>query len=212
MYKKCEEILKELESEEKVKVWWEYKFPSKQELKLRLKDMLENNVDEKYYLNDAQISRITTTTYNVGKTRIQEKDYCDTLCARDFKDPKCVQVGNLQGGKWDKINESCRRIYDEKGISPTIHTCQGGNTEPKIETYNIEQKVKVRKYPVNVEKLKEVLRNAKIETDCTNCILACELNKPITTVEHWFRKDDSFSIPDVDIWLKLKKNIKNKYR
>ena len=111
-----------------------YIFPKKQELKLRLKDMLENNVDEKYYLDDAQINRITTTTYNVGKTRIQEKDYCDTLCARDFKDPKCVQIGNLEGGKWDKINESCRRIYSEEGISPTIHTCQGGNTEPKVET------------------------------------------------------------------------------
>ena len=42
------------------------------------------------------------------------------------------QAGFLSGGKWDKINESCRRYYKEDGISPTIHTCQGGNTEPKI--------------------------------------------------------------------------------
>ena len=109
-----------------------FTFPEKEPLKLRLKDMLEEQVDEKYYLSDVQIERIKTTTYNVGKTRIQEKDYCDTLCARDWKDPKCIQVGNLQGGKWDKINESCRRVYDGEGISPTVHTCQGGNTEPKI--------------------------------------------------------------------------------
>lgn len=69
-----------------------YTFPEGFELKLKLKDMLEETVDEKYYLNDAQINRIQTTTYNTGKTRIQEKDYCDTLCARDWKDPKCVKV------------------------------------------------------------------------------------------------------------------------
>lgn len=115
-------------------------FPEKEPLELRLKDMLEDEVDEKYYLNNTQIERIKTTTYNVGKTRIQEKDYCDTLCARDWKDPKCVQVGKLQGGKWDKINESCTRVYDENGISPTVHTCQGGNTEPKVMIKNATKK------------------------------------------------------------------------
>lgn len=45
---------------------------------------------------------------------------------------RCIQVGNLKGGKWDKINESCRRYYSCKGIFPTLHTCGGGNTEVKI--------------------------------------------------------------------------------
>jgi DNA (cytosine-5)-methyltransferase 1 len=36
-----------------------YKFPPKQELKLRLKDLLEDNVDEKYYLTDEKIKEIT---------------------------------------------------------------------------------------------------------------------------------------------------------
>lgn len=73
-----------------------YIFPQKQELKLKLKDMLEENVDEKYYLSDVQIKRIETTTYNVGKTRIQKKEWCDTLCARDWKDPKCVEVNRIR--------------------------------------------------------------------------------------------------------------------
>lgn len=108
-------------------------FPEKEELKLRLKDMLEYEVDEKYYLKDYQLENIKKSNYIQNQRRIQEKDYCDTLCARDWKDPKCVQVANLKGGKWDKINESCRRVYSGEGISPTVHTCQGGNTEPKIE-------------------------------------------------------------------------------
>lgn len=73
-----------------------FEFPPKQELKLKLKDMLEDEVDEKYYLSDVQIKRIETTTYNVGKTRIQKKDWCDTLCARDWKDPKCVEVNRIR--------------------------------------------------------------------------------------------------------------------
>ena len=123
-----------------------FKFPEKEELKLKLKDMLDKEVDEKYYLNDAQIDRIHTTTYNVGKTRIQEKDYCDTLCARDWKDPKCIQIGNLVGGRWDKIYENCRRVYSEDGISPTIPTCQGGNTEPKVQTNITKEGYVEKKY------------------------------------------------------------------
>ena len=36
-----------------------FEFPQKQELKLRLKDMLEDNVDEKYYLDDDKIEKIS---------------------------------------------------------------------------------------------------------------------------------------------------------
>lgn len=45
---------------------------------------------------------------------------------------RCIQVYMLSGGKWDKINDICRSVYSTKGIMPTIHTCGGGNTEPKI--------------------------------------------------------------------------------
>ena len=69
-----------------------FEFPESFELKLRLKDMLENEVDEKYYLSEKQVNSIRTSTYTQNARRIQEKDFCDTLCARDWKDPKCVAV------------------------------------------------------------------------------------------------------------------------
>ena len=37
----------------------DFKFPPKQELKLKLKDMLEDEVDEKYYLSDDKIDKIS---------------------------------------------------------------------------------------------------------------------------------------------------------
>ena len=137
MYKKCEEILKELESEGKLKVWWNFKFPEKEELKLGLKDILENKVDKKYYLNDKQLLAIKNSTYMSTQRRIQEKNWSDTLCARDFKDPKCIQIGNLN----IKGNDSIKRVYSPEGISPTLTTCGGGNTQAKIKDGNNVRKL-----------------------------------------------------------------------
>lgn len=115
MYKKCEDILNKLQYEGKIKIS-DYQFPQKQELKLKLKDMLEDEVDEKYYLSDIQINRIKTSTYISNQRRIQEKEYCDTLCARDWKDPKCVQVATLPYFDY----ESDGRVYSPSGISPCL--------------------------------------------------------------------------------------------
>ena len=61
MHKRCREIMDELilngELEE---ITW-FKFAPKQELKLRLKDMLEDEVDEKYLLNQELVSKYLET-------------------------------------------------------------------------------------------------------------------------------------------------------
>ena len=93
-------------------------FPEKQELKLKLKDMLEDNVDEKYYLSGKQIESIKYSTFTQAQKRIQEKDYCDTLCARDWKDPKCVQVATLPYYNY----ESDGRVYSPSGLSPCLRS------------------------------------------------------------------------------------------
>lgn len=244
-----------------------FKFPEKEILKLRLKDMLEDEVDEKYYLDNAKISKIKNSSFVQEKRRIQEKEYCDAILARDWKDPKCVQNsteglsptlttmggGNTEpkvlriGGIFDteKSKHQAGSIYDKEQLAPTLDAMQGGYrqpiievignyspsghdasrivnsnglaptvkenhgtvtaiAEPKIITHEIVQKVKVRKYPIDVEKLKETLRNAKIEQDISNEKLEKELNIPVTTIAHWFRKDNCFSVPSSDIWFKLK--------
>ena len=47
-------------------------------------------------------------------------------------EPKLMQVGTMTGGKWDKQLEEHRRVYSEHGLAPTLHTCGGGNLEPKV--------------------------------------------------------------------------------
>lgn len=111
-----------------------YEFPKPFPLEKRLKDMLEEEVDEKYYLSDEQIERIKASTYNQNKTRIQEKDWCDTLCARDYKDPKCVSVARKYGIFDDeKHKHQAGSVYCEEGLAPTLDTMQGGYRQPCIE-------------------------------------------------------------------------------
>ncbi len=94
-----------------------FNFPKPFELKKRLKDVLEENVDEKYYLSDKMISFFTKHS-----EKHSEK-------GNGFK-------FQLTGGKWDKTHEQSGRVYDENGIAPTIHTMGGGNQEPKVAVSN----------------------------------------------------------------------------
>lgn len=111
-----------------------FKFPPKQELKLKLKDMLEDEVDEKYYLSEQQINSIKASTFHQNNRRIQEKQYVDTLCARDWKDPKCVGVTRKYGiFDTEKYTHQAGSVYDKNGLSPTLDTMQGGYRQPCIE-------------------------------------------------------------------------------
>lgn len=96
----------------------DFKFPEPQELTIRLKDALEPQVDEKYYLSDEQTKRLKMTTYNTGseKVRIQDTDgEARTLCARDYKDPKCVREPIII----DDYNQRVRADQDTMGTLTT---------------------------------------------------------------------------------------------
>lgn len=108
-------------------------FPEKRELTLRLKDMIDEHVDEKYYLKESTIRSIVTSKFNSRRDSIRRpSDYAYCLRARDCYEPQCVQVGEVVGDKWEKMHEMSRRVYEPNGLSPTVHCAGGGNTEPKI--------------------------------------------------------------------------------
>lgn len=115
----------------------DFNFPDPIPLEHRLKDILEDNVDERYYLSDEQVSRIKLSSFNQACRRIQESDISQTLCARDYKDPKCVRVGGLYDKEGSR--HQAGSIYDPNGVCATLSTMQGGNQEPiKIKTANIK--------------------------------------------------------------------------
>lgn len=114
---------------------FKFTFPVGEPLKLRLADLLENEVDSKFYLSEEQINRIKTTSYHQNQRRIQSKECRTTLCSRDWKGPKCVkvkQVFNLIDNSNGFTNPQRGRVYDTDGLSPCLSAMQGGGREPKI--------------------------------------------------------------------------------
>lgn len=125
---------------------YNYHFPEPIKLDKRLKDYLEKDVDEKYYIK----------------------------------------------------NEKAKRLIDELIKSKTFKP-------DSIMIYDIPQTVLVRKHEIDNKKLCEFLRKHKANSNKTNVEIAENLNLPVTQVEHWFRMDDSFAVPDANEWNNLKK-------
>lgn len=133
-----------------------------------------------------QMSNTLTTTCNIG----------------------VVQVGNIVETDSFGGNPERGRVYDDKGISPCLSTMQGGGLEPKIMCYDIPQTVTVRKNEVDINEFVRQLRGHKKKVGMSNKQIAESLNLPLTMVEHWFMTDNCFSVPDKDIWFKLKQLLK----
>lgn len=114
-----------------------FKWPEKETLTKRLLDYLEDEVDEKYLLNDNQVKRLRESTFTQAAKSIHDPNgVVSTLLARDYKDPKAVdlsliQVGQLYGTEKEP-NPQAGRIYSPEGIAPTLDSMQGGNRMPKI--------------------------------------------------------------------------------
>lgn len=158
-----------------------FKFPEKFPLELRLKDMLEETVDEKFYLTPKQIDKFQNSRkkaqeilsnnpvprlvggigeINFGKqyrlgNRVYDANeiamcltaspvgnaggysYLYKVSEADTPDYETIKSVNdnyatLNGGKIGKMTDIYRRAYYDKAVSPTLHTCPGGNTEAKV--------------------------------------------------------------------------------
>ena len=110
-----------------------FKFPEPRVLELRLRDMIDEKVDERFYLKESTIRSILRSTFNQRRDSIRPPEgLANTLCARDWRGPQCVKVGDVVGGKWDKMHDISKRVYEPDGLAPTVHCQQGGNTELKI--------------------------------------------------------------------------------
>ena len=106
-------------------------------------------------------------------------------------------------------NSQAHRVYSCDGKSVTL-SANGGGQGGKTGLYatpichTIPQVVRVRKYTCDIEKFQELLRESKRKSGLTNKDIAKKFNRPQTEVEHWFRTDKYFNVPDAEIWDKLK--------
>lgn len=128
-----------------------YEFHNGFELDIRLKDILEFNVDEKYYLSKEVQDRfkpndkfkdmsgnIVGTTAPDFRT-IGQRDLCyqensvmGTLVATDYKQPK--QIVERIGGLFDdeKHIRQAGGVYNVDGLSPTLTAMYNGYKQPCV--------------------------------------------------------------------------------
>ena len=125
----------------------QFYFPEKQPLEIRLKDLLETNVDEKYYLSDEKINSISQwkSYQKPFESVLGNNSVSPTLTARgageehagmitysdEFDDTTNVQEQldevNRLGGLYDTETRQRQSgaIYDKKGLAPTLSTGHG---------------------------------------------------------------------------------------
>ena len=121
-----------------------YEFPEPFPLKLRLKDMLDDEVDEKFYLSNKGVNGLLNAFVDGREHKpnlmTNETEYSPTIDTRvgsqthrspyiDESSNKIKQVGQLYPNSG---NPQAGRVYDADGISPAMDTCSGGNRMPKV--------------------------------------------------------------------------------
>lgn len=115
---------------------YHYTFPKKKKLELRLKDMLEDKVDEKYYLSDSMIKYIkadnekwngnngeslinktiaSTINTHEGSRRCDASNYVDDNTDEEYDLKEVERIGN-----YSPSNHNASSIVDSNGLAPTV--------------------------------------------------------------------------------------------
>ena len=129
---------------------YSYSFPQKIPLKLKLKDMLEDNVDEKYYLSDKQIKDIQSwNAYEKpleNMEKIDKTDISPTLTTRSgayaagmILVKNATKKGYLEAFEGDGVDISSRMEYHrgtvQKDKIQTLTTSGGNDRGVCVGTY-----------------------------------------------------------------------------
>ena len=121
-----------------------YTFPAPIKLELRLKDILEKEVDEKYYLSDKTINGFLKhnenheekgTGFKWKPRGIDGVASCLRANAALAPTDNTIEIKPERiGGIFDteKSTHQARSIWDKEKISPTIDTAQGGYRQPLV--------------------------------------------------------------------------------
>lgn len=124
-----------------------FTFPKPFELKLRLLDMLEDSVEERYFLSDNQLVRMRNTTYESGKLKnrphqkrgVVQKGMIQTLKTSGN------DVGVVVRGNYSPSGHNASRIVDKNGLAPTVMENHGTVTavvvKPNVKNINNENDV-----------------------------------------------------------------------
>lgn len=138
-----------------------FEFPKGFDNGLRLKDFLEYEVEEKYYINKPykllNNNNNNSACRQVAKVKLKGHDYLkkayDINCCSPTlptgtggnHESKILEVGYFPYPNSDKKHQS-NTFYSKDGLSQTLDTCQGGNRQMKIYENGQIRKLTPREY------------------------------------------------------------------
>lgn len=171
---------------------YSYQFPKGIKLKNRLKDVLEDRVDEKYYLSQKIIETFTRRNEKENGFHFDtnERDIAKTVTAGVYKtrmDDNYVKVcGDVDIGNNDMNN----RVYSQEGIAQTLTTsCNQGVLEPvgcqiRPKDRNYNKHGKQREDQVEIRS--DNLSNALLTISQKNMIVEPQFRiRKLTPLECW---------------------------
>lgn len=169
-------------------------FPQEIPLLRKLKDLLEDNVDEKYYLSENAIGRLIKKNNRLIRN-LENPDVSSCIIAGYYKvdgrNNQYISDNNVQRiiGIYDSENKTHQAgsIYNPIGISPTLTTMSsGGNKQPFILVHEGTKKgyTEAREgdsiniaYPNNISKRGRVGKNVSQTILTSPNIAVLENNK-----------------------------------
>lgn len=124
---------------------WHYSFPKKQELKLRLKDMLEDKVDEKYYLSDEMVKCfISHNKDNEEKGRNfnfepfeRERERVVAQSTQGKEADRRTTISLIPSGYIEKGTgeHQSNQVYDSEGLARTMQSTDW--KDPQLVSHSI---------------------------------------------------------------------------
>jgi DNA (cytosine-5)-methyltransferase 1 len=143
-----------------------FQFPREEHLPKRLKDVLEDNVDDKYFLSEKMIDYIsstgTKTFYYKPEFLSNESEFAKPITTKQihragttnylkiksatskgYEEAKIIKVGNLNPSGIGM--NGC--VYDEEGISPTLWSGHGEGVKIQYNIKRLNQTLEKHKLP-----------------------------------------------------------------
>ncbi|MDV3426985.1 MAG: DNA cytosine methyltransferase, partial [Bacillota bacterium] len=120
-----------------------YTFPNGFDNGTRLKDILEKEVDEKYYISQDKTNKLLEQlmTNDIGINPCLTPDRINKRQSNNQNRNTVLESNNIDViGKLEiKGKDNIRRVYNPNGISPALTTMEGGSRQPKV-IENIDDK------------------------------------------------------------------------
>ena len=161
-----------------------FHWPKPFNLVKRLKDILENEVDQKYYLSDKMINYLHQRSDNFNNGKVNYKDENSTAsCITKYSSSLDISDNIIRVGNTNPSGNGMNgNVFDANGISPTLSTNKGEGIKVKSATKKGFE-IANQGDSINLSNLNSETRRGRVgkevaqtlDTACNQAVLMCAI-------------------------------------